>query len=533
MAFNVFSMLNHACAASTEENVCFSILSTGEIAVDDNLEVKLVAIRDIQAGEALRISYHELFAEPGARQERIRAHCGGFCACSRCHLEREEAGLAATLPLCVASKRAKCQVCSSEEPAEKGEVVELFGICHRELQGATAILREARSDGMCVELLHQGLRVCRSVPRDAVRRFDGDGKDLLKCGACKSVHFCSRSCQREGWKEHKRFCSTTSGSWQSDRAKLENIRKKYEVPYNRQSASESELASAFKNFEFYIEKWTQVGRSSHLGSGHQAIQEAILLAIPIGSLLLWKVASRDQAIGDVGDVGDIYLRLLKLAHMNLRNVRLLVPRFHIAHWTALYFVNGILLAKELVQPDALESQNRLVKAMSSDFERCLDIADVFDPNVAKSFRYGQSMQSVKGESTEGTQGSQLGSQLFQQMARDPSKLAAFYSIDAELPLEQKMEQMSRLLSEPASTSMATRNGRQADQADQTRKPKSTPNVSPKSPKSIEKTKISCVTTFSKASESQENPQSDMHFADLKKRTPVQQACAAVDLNMLD
>ena len=27
----------------------FSILSTGEIAVDDNLEVKLVAIRDIQA----------------------------------------------------------------------------------------------------------------------------------------------------------------------------------------------------------------------------------------------------------------------------------------------------------------------------------------------------------------------------------------------------------------------------------------------------------------------------------------------------
>ena len=107
------------------------------------------------------------------------------------HLEREEAGLAATLPLCVASKRAKCQVCSSEEPAEKGEVVELFGICHRELQGATAILREARSDGMCVELLHQGLRLCRSVPRDTVRRFNGDGKDLLKCGACKSVHFCS------------------------------------------------------------------------------------------------------------------------------------------------------------------------------------------------------------------------------------------------------------------------------------------------------------------------------------------------------
>ena len=327
----------------------------------------------------------------------------------------------------------------------------MFG-AERELKGTTGILREIRSDGMNVELVYQGQRLCRTVPRDAVRPFDCKNKELrelLKCGACKDVHFCSRSCQREGWKEHKRFCSS-SGSWQSDRVKLEAIRKKYETPQNRQLASESELASAFESFEFFIEKWTQVGRNTRLGSGHQAIQEAVLFAIPIGSLLLWKIAGRDPEA-----VQDIYLRLLKLVHMNLRNVRLLVPRFHIAHWTALYYVNGLLLAKELVA-DGNESSNRLVKALSADFERCLDIADVFDPNVAKSFRYGQSMGA------EDTQSSQL----FQQIAQDPSKLAAFYSIDPELPLEQKMEHMSRLLSNgrptrPTSTTSSRR--KQTDQ----------------------------------------------------------------------
>jgi hypothetical protein len=98
-----------------------------------------------------------------------------------------------------------------------------------------------------------------------------------------------------------------------------------------------------------------------------------------------------------------------------------------------------------------------------------------------------------------------------------------------------MEQMSRLLSEPAPTSIAARNCRQADQrdqGDQTRKPQRTPNANPKNTPA----KRSCATTSSIASESsQENPQSSVQFADaLEKRLPVQQACAeAVDLNMLD
>ncbi|CAE8743091.1 unnamed protein product, partial [Polarella glacialis] len=64
VAFNAFSMLNHACATSLEENACFSILSTGDKPVDDDMEVKLVATRDIKPGEPIHISYHELFAEP-------------------------------------------------------------------------------------------------------------------------------------------------------------------------------------------------------------------------------------------------------------------------------------------------------------------------------------------------------------------------------------------------------------------------------------------------------------------------------------
>ena len=352
-------------------------------------------------------------------------------------MEREDPDLAATLQLCIEGS-AKCQVCSScsEKSLSEGVVIELD---LRDLKGATGILRENRSDGKSVvEVIYRGQQLHKTVPREAVRRFGNQKseseKDLMVCGACKSMYFCSRSCQREGWKAHKRFCfaaksqGTLSG-WQLDRDQLEGIRKKYEAPHNRQAASELELTSAFQSFEFFIEKWTQVGRSPHLGSGHQAVQEAILFAIPIGSLLLWKVASREQ------QAADIYGRLLKLVHMNLRNVRLLVPRFHIAHWTALYYVNGLLLAKELVQ-GLDSSQSRMVKALSADFERCLDIADVFDPNVADSFRL-----SVQSEA--GAQGQ--GSHLFQEMSQDPSKLAAFYSIDPELPLEQKMEEMARLL----------------------------------------------------------------------------------------
>merc|ERR1719506_3225589 len=30
--------------------------------------------------------------------------------------------------------------------------------------------------------------------------------DLLKCSACRSAYFCNTSCQKAGWKDHKRRC---------------------------------------------------------------------------------------------------------------------------------------------------------------------------------------------------------------------------------------------------------------------------------------------------------------------------------------
>lgn len=33
-----------------------------------------------------------------------------------------------------------------------------------------------------------------------------DGSALLRCGQCKAVRYCSKACQRSGWKEHKKTC---------------------------------------------------------------------------------------------------------------------------------------------------------------------------------------------------------------------------------------------------------------------------------------------------------------------------------------
>ncbi|CAK0825219.1 unnamed protein product [Prorocentrum cordatum] len=67
--FNALAMLNHACATSLEEKACFSILGTGEQPVDDRLEVKLVATRDLATGDPI-LFRRRSFASPTTSSSR-------------------------------------------------------------------------------------------------------------------------------------------------------------------------------------------------------------------------------------------------------------------------------------------------------------------------------------------------------------------------------------------------------------------------------------------------------------------------------
>jgi uncharacterized C2H2 Zn-finger protein len=35
---------------------------------------------------------------------------------------------------------------------------------------------------------------------------DAAGGNLLRCGRCKKVSYCSKECQRAAWKSHKKKC---------------------------------------------------------------------------------------------------------------------------------------------------------------------------------------------------------------------------------------------------------------------------------------------------------------------------------------
>ena len=234
--------------------------------------------------------------------------------------------------------------------------------------------------------MFQGRRELQTVPSEAVRSLSV--QKLLKCGAC-DVHFCSRSCQREVWREHKAECGVGE-SLDSERAKLLELRKGFDAPEKRQNCSDGELRRVFDAFESFVERWTRIkglGRP-HLGLGHYIVQEAVLFAIPMGSLLLYRLSKSERSA--------LYGRLMKLVHLQLRQVRLVVPRFHIAHWTALRHVHGLLLSGF--------EDDRLASALRQELLRCRDVAQVFDPAAAEALEVGG------------------GADLYAQLALDPTAL---------------------------------------------------------------------------------------------------------------
>jgi hypothetical protein len=49
-----------------------------------------------------------------------------------------------------------------------------------------------------------GMDECRVCGRDKARNGTSG---LLICGRCRRIKYCSRECQREDWKEHKKWCA--------------------------------------------------------------------------------------------------------------------------------------------------------------------------------------------------------------------------------------------------------------------------------------------------------------------------------------
>lgn len=77
----------------------------------------------------------------------------------------------------------------------------------------------------------------------------------------------------------------------------------------------------------------------------------------------------------------------------------------------------------------------------------MDVAHVFDPELAAGFGDGASMAESLGDTT-----------VFESLLQDPDKLAKFHSIDPSAPLEQRMQQMAQLLQTTGGSARGTAQG---------------------------------------------------------------------------
>lgn len=64
------------------------------------------------------------------------------------------------------------------------------------------------------------------------KREQEDGSKLMKCGQCKSVSYCSQTCQVKDWKEHKSYCSRTCQMIDGKESYCKNVATKHEEVYD-------------------------------------------------------------------------------------------------------------------------------------------------------------------------------------------------------------------------------------------------------------------------------------------------------------
>jgi len=422
--FNAFSMINHACAMSLEENVCFNLLSAGDMPLDDMVEVRLVAVRGIVAGEALRTSYHRVFTEPAKVSKQIKVHCGGSCGCSLCELRsspRDLQQISHVVPGAV-----ECQHCGQGGSAPcEGDLVAIRASAESAYEYAHArVVRCRKEDRVClVMFMRHGIEEQSWIANRDVLVLNPAGQGLLRCGRCKAVAYCSAECQRNDWMVHKALCSGAQASaWEDDYREFLQLRSRASGTAKCQAASPQELRVVVRAGLGFIKKWTQLGRNPHLVFGHYAIQDTVLSVITLGTLMLWQQCA-DGAFDSEG-----WVHLAGLAQQHFRLVRSIVPRFHCATWTALHHIRGLLSLRHLL-PQGEGPAKKAVEDLAAITMQQADVMRAFEFSATSDFQML----------------SEQGTDVFRRITGDPSKFEAFCKVDPNLSPKKKLEQMSRML----------------------------------------------------------------------------------------
>jgi hypothetical protein len=385
--FNAASLLNHACTASAEENCSLSIYSqrfsgykvdrveegqpklTPQLCTD---ACKVVAIKDIDPGTPLRISYNEFVAP----QKLIAAQCSpwpGGCKCSIC----TTFGLHGGHPFLQGTfEPACCQHCGGGSCHCAGDIVTLRNLKNAEfngLVGTYGALDESKGRAR-VTIMRWGTPTEIYVkPEHVIGSQATPG--LLRCSACSLVYYCSPVCQKADWHNHKQLCSKST--CEVDRGQNETLDERVEA------AMDPDIALArYQKAEWYVRKWTQQGRRGRLLPFHQSVQIELSQAISTGSFLI--SIKHPSAVNLAVKVVD----MLFAAHKCIKSM---LPRFHVHHFNLLRTAVSL---RQLANTLPGASGGMLARKVSCMIEPNLDVLKLYDEEMATNFHSFDEMVKV-------------------------------------------------------------------------------------------------------------------------------------------